>query len=214
MFQHKIVEEFGLTRHKLPRAHHGAYRYLTCADIVPTVLDWTSHEVRKGPSPLHNYTLSRKAQTYIIEGIFLHTPDDPQDRYTDARLWQIVVDGWLRAGAKLADLRFIGVHWVENAAAKASMRDGEFGNVTASKLHRVFDLNEDEAQMITLTPSSADCWEDHPFIRSGIRVAAALTELAGVEVVVKRVMCICNNGNVAADNAAFFMAIELEVPEF
>lgn len=212
--KHKIIEEFGLARKKSDRAHHGAYRFMVSAELISCNdrddwSSWSSFSIFQGYSPIHTYTLSLSAQTYVIQSAFLQDEDEPSKRYTECRLWQMVVDSWLSAKGAPETLRYIGVHHIVNPFARAAMQL-EFGNITREKTHRHYEtLEGKKAQRITLTPATADYWTENPFTRCGIRVAKALGELSAKNISLKNVSCICLSEVTTDKDAVFHMVLEL-----
>lgn len=129
---------------------------------------------------VHEYLVYPEAQAYIIATAHMHETSNPDRRFTSMRLWEMVVDSFLAAGGKPDGLRFLGVNWIVNEAALKAIAS-EF---VEERSVRHVTIHGEDAQVITLVGMRKYA---NPFIRCASRVAEALSEAAGRDVVLKAV---------------------------
>lgn len=164
-----------------------AHTYSFMAPFLPgkKTPEWSCNSIattskNHEPHIVHEYLVSPEAQAYIIATADMHEAGTPDNRFTSMRLWEMVVDFFLAAGGKPDELRFLGVNWIVNEAARKAMTM-EF--VEAQPVRDVI-FDGEKAQVITLVGMRKYI---NPFIRCASRVAEALGKAAGREIVLKAV---------------------------
>lgn len=187
---HTIVQHH-LTRLNVGPFHEHTYSFMNPflpGTVAPT---WSSHLIAKhadGTDVLHEYLVSPESQAYIIATAFLREEGKPEDRRTDMRLSDMVVDSFLAAGGKAGDLRFLGINWIVNQGALWSIHRA-FQDAAGDAV-RTEVIDGEQVQVFTLDPSSWEGKSDNVFVGCAQRVARALSGAAGVEVVLKGVSLI------------------------
>lgn len=119
------------------------------------------------------YMMSVNLEAFVIINATLADDENPRERYTDARLWQLVVDSWIFHGGSPSNLRWLGVSQIENVQSVSSMRH-EFGGSQRAWL---------------VVPDASPFRDGNLFVRSGERIANELTgRNDGAEIAIRRLV--------------------------
>lgn len=173
MLQHRTITDFGLTRGS---ARPDIEAFSSALALLLGPVDdapWTRRFV-EDPNEEDfdfDYTMCLPLKIFVITSAFLQ--DDSARRYTDMRLWQLIIDGWITEVGMIppSNLRYLSCCSIVNGPMVRAIKREIDDHVSRG------DAAPDQ-QVVTIN-SSARTLHDNPFIRVGEKVASALSAISG-----------------------------------
>lgn len=172
MTQRRTVEEFGLERKGRESDYLNSYNFLVpFAGPTMSESEWTCQQVEDSDEiPLSMYSINSSKKVYVVFTAFLEA--SATLRYTEMRLWEMVVANWVHGGHTPDSLRYLGISNIVNARVRQAIR-AEWQH-QLDQGHKPFGSSDQK--MLTITrDTSSSTWVDNYFVRSGLRVAESLS---------------------------------------
>lgn len=102
------------------------------------------------------YAISIPKQTYVVLDVQLTDWNDPLDRLTNMRLFEMIRDTWATAAPE-TQLKYLGIRQIENPTSRRAI-SAEFDNAG-------------EAAQMSITANNSTAWSENPFIRCAEHVS-------------------------------------------
>lgn len=127
--------------------------------------DWKKYIITSPAEPGLDiiYYVSLSKQALVLTSAFLSKEFAPV-RYTDMRLWEVIVDAWSEAGGQPEDLRYLAFYDIVNEAVR-------------SAIEKEFESHKQQTGTLAVTPADCPTWKENAFARCADRVAKALSSV-------------------------------------
>lgn len=156
-----------------------------------TAEEWHDGQISKPRLPrpiseLHGYAYNSRKKAYVVFYIFLGHPGElpgQEIRHTEMRMWEMITDSWITTGNAPDSLRYVAFSDIINMTVRGLIEEewahqeslaADDDGTGGGGGQREFGI--ERQRMLTITPTTgARTWNRNPFIRSGVRVATALS---------------------------------------